>query len=204
MKSQKSQQKSQNALLIPTDEPYVIYEGFKLGFGVSAEANDELEHALQNAPQVVLLVEDSHFSAMLFKFIQMGQAGLESFISSRHSKKKSSFCLSSGSGAEALMKSFFEERKPSQRPCVEIFQRAQMQLMLLDSARTQLATSLPQSFSHPALNFIKKELEQTVQEDIAPRLVDLQLKTWGIDSSSVYAFSKRALENKVDKQGLDF
>ena len=55
-----------------TTEPYVIYSGFNLGSYPDEFALSELNLALKSHYKVVILIDDTKFSADLLEFIQVG------------------------------------------------------------------------------------------------------------------------------------
>jgi hypothetical protein len=183
---------------VPVEEPYMFYQGFRLGFGLDDSCLKELEAALVSHQRVVILIDDTEFPSLLFSYLQQGSSGLRVTPASKRREKRSSFCLSEGNRSRELIKTFFESRGSEQIADPFIFEQAKMQLALLDTERTELAYSLPKSFSHPALAFIKRQLEETVSLEVAPKLVGCQMERWGLDSPKIVAFSKLALENRVD------
>lgn len=198
MESHSLQVQNPSFVAIPPEEPFVFYTGFRLGFGLQDETRSELEHALSVYSKVVIFIDDTEFPSKLFSYMQQGQSGLRVQPASKHKEKRSSYCLAQGERSRDLIKSFFEKRSSEHLADPFIFEQAKMQLALLDTERTQLAHSLPKSFSHPALAFIKRKLEETVSLEVAPKLVGAQMKRWGLNAPHLHAFSKLALENHVD------
>ena len=66
------------------------------------------------------------------------------------------------------------------------------------SSPSQLICSLPKKFSHPALMFIQESFVSSINYSIAPSLVKTQLDRWGLAHSRITAFTRLALERKVD------